>query len=708
MTEKPGKGQRISFGPFQADLAAGELRKAGRRVRLQEQPFQVLAALLERPGEAVTRDELRQRLWPDATFVDFDQGLNTAINKLRDALGDSAANPRFVETLPRRGYRFTYPLDAATAASGSDWRKTALVALVAATAAAIVTLSFRDSESPRPEPPTRRWSFNVRDLQFRVAGEAPVAISPNGRQIAYATKGSLWIRDLDSETSRRLEGTEGMGIYGTPAWSPDSEFIAFHTPERISKIAAAGGPPTTLCELTLKTHPWQRLSWSTDGSSIVFASGSAPRTRLFEVSAQGGAARLLLEDFGGANTTSFLPTPSRRVLLYSRGLYESELVVFSFDSGEQLALGRGALPHYSPSGHVVFQSGLLTRGLWALPFSAEGLRATGKAFPIVRDGRSPSVSNDGTLVYAENTAPRDQLILLDRGGKTLGPAGRPQPFISQPTFSPDGRRIAVKGGEDETGYDIWIHEVDRPMKTRLTTHDGMDLMPVWSPSGERVAFSSDRAGRRNVHAKDVDSDEEAQLLFAASAMGQWPMDWSPDGNHLALERTGDAGAMDLWYLERNIEGDYEAKPIRRNRFIEQSPAFSPDGRFVAFASDRSGRFEVYVCSFPRCTDVTQVSVNGGRQPRWAKKQEGLYFVESNDSMMEAAISTHPRVEVGAPRNLFTSPYLYVPGADGRSWFYDVSDDGERFVVVEPSESAGEGSPALVHVWQNWAAAFAGH
>jgi DNA-binding winged helix-turn-helix (wHTH) protein len=234
--------RRIRFGPYEAELKTAELRRNGRVVRLQEQPFQVLAALLVRAGEVVTREELRERLWPGDSFGDFDQGLNTAINKLREALRDSAANPEFIETLPKRGYRFMHAIEADPTASAGDEIQierqpggkpkflVAITTIFAVTAAGFAVLWIR-RPALEPQLPLRRFTIRRPVPIGTMRHIRLVAVSPNGRHIAIIAdegESKLWIHDLDQQQPRAVEGSEGAL---SPFWSPDSSMIAFTTSE---------------------------------------------------------------------------------------------------------------------------------------------------------------------------------------------------------------------------------------------------------------------------------------------------------------------------------------------------------------------------------------------------------------------------------------------------------------------------------------------
>ena len=340
-------------------------------------------------------------------------------------------------------------------------------------------LLFQWLRGPMPDFPEEvlRFSFSPGNVF------AP-SVSPNGRHIVFAVEeggeSALWVRDLDRETPRKLEGTEGADYTASAGmfWSPDSRFIGFRSGRELRRVPAEGGDPITLCDLPLGTYIGG--SWSPDGARIVFSSGG----QLYEVPARGGAPRLLSEleeseKVSGFARPHFLPfSAGTHGLVYNFGaISDPRLELLDLETGERRELGPGSRPAYSSSGHLVYQSSLVDEkpGLWVLPFSLETLTATGEAFPIVEGGGLPSIARDGTLVYLDRVGSVEgQLVWRDRGGKRLGPIGRPQAgTIRFPTLSPDGSRVAAQDNSSGN-LDIWVHETDRAVATRLTFAAGLE------------------------------------------------------------------------------------------------------------------------------------------------------------------------------------------------------------------------------------------
>jgi eukaryotic-like serine/threonine-protein kinase len=692
--------RRIRFGPYEADLKTAELHKNGRVVRLQEQPFQVLAALLVRPGEVVTREELRERLWPADSFGDFDQGLNTAINKLREALRDSAANPEFIETLPKRGYRFMHAIETDHAASAGDeiqlerrpGRKSkflvAITTIFAITAAGFAILWIRHP-ALEPQLPLRRFTIRRPVPIGTMRHVRLVAVSPNGRHIAIIAdegESKLWIQDLDQQQPRAVEGSEGAL---SPFWSPDSSMIAFTTVGKLKKFPVRGGPVIPLCDL-----PGAHISggsWSPDGGSIVFAAGSP--SSLYSVGATGGTASLLVssemleqQPKGGGWIVQPYFLPAARTVLFAIG---GSLMAWDLKTGQHRTIGPAHnLVSYSPSGHLLYRSGT---DLWAQSFSLKHVRFEGEAFRVARNAIDPSVASDGTLVYRD--AVTEQLVWLDRRGARIGTVGQPAIGLYYPALSPDERGVAVEARDDDENLDVWVSDLLRGTRIRLTSHPAAEIVPAWAPGGDYVAYSSYRSGNTDVFIRSADAGLEETPL-AASAPNERVSDWSRDGQYLAYSLLHPKNGYDLWYLKRNA-GKWEPHPLLQTTFNEKAPKFSPDGRYVAYVSDESGRDELYVRPFPSGGRKWPVSGRGASQVRWSRSGRELFYSEAG-TLIALSVRTGSEFEVGPATRLF-SHAAFTGWQDPN---YDVSPDGQRILLPEKVNTE-----RMIHVVQNWFAEF---
>jgi Tol biopolymer transport system component/predicted Ser/Thr protein kinase len=537
-------------------------------------------------------------------------------------------------------------------------------------------------------------------------GSKPAAISPDGSHIVFVSEEdgerSLWVRALDRETPRKLEGTEGAE---DPFWSPDSQSIGFGTEAELKRIPLSGGEPITLCDLPRAGVPFVGGSWSPDGEQIVYSAN----LELFQVSSRGGTPKLLFEQEEAERERniafvkpSFLPvTESSRGLVYAFGptLSESKLGILDLETGERRELVAGGVPVYSPSGHIVYgESSIGDSGLRALPFSLKTLSATGEAFPIVEIGDDPSVAHDGTLIYYEGTrGGGENLVWRDREGGKQGTIGKEQQRMRNIALSPDGERVAVEGMEADGNRDIWIHDVVRAAKTKLTFDPATDGHPAWSPSGEQITFHSRREAGTGIYTKPADGSGEAVLLTTEHPEARAP-DWSRDGQFLMYwTRQSEDTGNDLWYLKPRASGEgYEPTPYLRTAADERVPVFSPDGRYVAYVSDESGRLEIYVRPFPEGGGKYLVSNNGGTQPRWSRDGKELFYVEE-DKLMAVPVSTDQRFTRGTPKLLFRSSWLRSNYPKQR---YDISADGQRFVLREAVEATLY-TPRVIHVVLNW-------
>ena len=706
----------MQFGPYRLDPETGELWNGGIRLRVPEQPFQVLVALVERPGQLVTREELRDRLWPADTHVDYDHALTTAVKKLRRALHDSPLHPRYIETLPKRGYRFIAPVEngdqapepvaapaddsaGEEAAARLRLQRNLLAGALAAGALGLLVWAARPAP-PAPAAQVRRFSI-LPPGQAEGRG-LRAAVSPDGSMLAWVTpepRSPIWIRPFNQEQPRKLDGTEGADLL---SWSPDSQYLAFAKDTALRKVSAYGGPVTVLCPLSGSIFGGS--AWTPDGTAVMFSTGLPPV--LFEVSAQGGQPAALPDPVvtpaGGGNLDPhFLAVEGRRLLAFAAGGPNAhDLVVRDLDSGAQATLGPGRRPNYS-DGLLLYQADGAEGGLWAMPFDVKELAAAGPSLPVAETGVQPTLSRNGTLVYVDEPRPApQQLALYDRSGERLSFVGRPQDRIATPSFSPDGSRIAYRGLE-QGNYDIWVQSLDDPTRLRISSNLAFDADPLWTPRGDRLVWRADREGIADLYIRSIDGQDQEAVLIAGPG-GERPADWGP-GDRLIYSISGfDAGA-DLWLAQPGSDGGaVQTRPLLDSSFNETTGRLSPDGRYLAYCSDESGVYEVYVRPFGNGGGRPYlVSRSGGCQPRWSGSGEELFFV-SGSTVFAVRTTTQPALAIGPPEPLFqhagvstSSPFVTT---------YDVAPDGETFVLVERLEQARSASVgSVVRVVENWRA-----
>jgi Tol biopolymer transport system component len=594
------------------------------------------------------------------------------------------------------------PLDAVVLPRG---RHRALLALATlAGLAFLATLAIHLSEAPPEAPagPVGRFSFvpeGVAQTTAGLGGPRP-NISPDGKYILYVDetggKSSLWVRALASEFPRRLDQTEG-GIRAF--WSPDSQSIGFGTDTELKRMSLERGIPITLC--AYPAPAFRGGAWSPDGETIVFSSGA----RLYRIPARGGAPELLREDQPGGWDPIFLPsvTPA---LVFTRGTpTDSRLSVLNLETGEAKELRQGDDPGYS-RGYLIHGAGDDRQaGIWAMPFSLETIDATGESFPIDTGGRRPAVSRDGILTYEDYTPQGAGLLTLvwrSRSGEVLGTIGQPQAGnMAGAALSPDGKRVAVIATESGNG-DVWVHDVTRSTKTRLTFASGNEVQPVWSSSGQEIVYSVAEAG---IERKAADGTGDPTVLTQS---GNSP-DLSRDGRYLVYNASGGATVQDIFSVELSADGSAgEPRAFISGPAAQGVPKLSPDGRFLAYVSNESGRFEIYVRPFPDGAGKWQASVEGGGQPRWHSDGKELFFV-NGVTLMAVSVSTDASFTLGQPQRLFDSPDLSRGGGTPN---YDVSADGQRFVTIASLEELQPGAseqsepePPKIRVVLNWQGEF---
>ena len=693
--------------PFDADyeqaIAYGILNEAHEPVTARRSGLPVEIDRIVAKALAKERDQRYQHA--DDLLVD----LRALAEKLKSgrASGLSGRKPptQLEPAASNEGAQSAAPAPAPGAAPGDlGMRRTLRLhqALVGAAVLLAATVSFMHfSEAPTKQL-VSKWSFTPEALPTNYR---PVAMSPNGRHIAYVAGSgaqTLWVRDLDQFAPRRLPQTEGAE---SPFWSPDSEFVAFGAGGALKKISVRGRTAITIC--SLPSTPFWGGAWSANGERVVFSSGGP--ASLFEVSVRGGEAERLFDhtpmSMGpGVTSPHFLPVEAgAEALVFDVGdPTHRVLAVRNLETGEWEALGAGAYPIYSPSGHILYQTNRYETGLWALPFSIKTLKPTGEAFPIADNGGFSSVAEDGTLVSVElrGGGPK-QLVWRDRAGEKLGKIGQPQKDIQYPALSPDDRRVAV-GANDGDNMDVWVHEVERPVKRRLTFDAQSDSRPQWSPSGREITYQSNLGESADIVHRAADGTGDAELLLGTGAVDERPYGWSRDGNYLVYTAQAENN-MDLWYLKRKDGGEgFEPVTFLATPFDESAPNVSPDGRFLAYCSNASGVRQVYVRPFPSGDGQWQVSANGGCQTRWSRDGKELFYVQG-ETLMAVQVTTTPSFVAVSTTPLFSDPHLFFRGFDPVS--YDVSADG-RFVLTDSVENT-KAEPPSINVVENWYEEFRG-
>jgi Tol biopolymer transport system component/DNA-binding winged helix-turn-helix (wHTH) protein len=687
MVETARQLRLLRFGDFEADLRSGELRKGGVRLKFGGQPFQVLSILLEQPGEVVTREELQKRLWPE-TFVDVDHNLNTAINKVREVLGDSAESPRFVETVPRRGYRFIGALEtqvppaagtgiepvitvepARGSGSRRKWLKVAAGALSISAVALATVIAYRWHPEQRP-----REQAALTAVPFTALPEEAIspAFSPDGSRIAFAWNGDLargvkgfdlYVKALGSETLLRLTQHPSESI--SPVWSPDGRQIAFQRlsggDSGIYVVPALGGPerklhPTQVPSSNLNWFSWHSLaliSWSPDGQWIAY-SDVAPG-----------------EEYG-------------RIYLLSTETLESKQVPAS-----PKCVGEG-LPAFSHNGEYL--------AYWC--FLSENGEAVLQSLPI-RGGQPKTIPLSQAFPSGLTWSADDQKLIYSLFSAANGnlTSGLAQVTVAngsrnQLAFAGSAMLPAVSARNGELAYsslssslNIWRKDLLHPESPAI------ELMPSsraqfdaqYSPDGKRIAFASLRSGIQGVWIGDDDGSNLMQISNPHDESGS--PQWSPDGNKIAF----DSRPRDRW--EIYIADVAEGKPRKLVTNIAGAirPHWSRDGKWIYFRSNGPGRTGVYRCPASGGEAIALSEETDGLNPQESFDGKTVYFADSSARTLLRKVSlgalpgTPSKGGDGLPR---------VSNAGG----WTVSQGGIYFVPAEAPRSLSYFDFATKKIW----------
>jgi Tol biopolymer transport system component len=575
------------------------------------------------------------------------------------------------------------PADAEAPAPGP--RRTAWIAAMLLVVAAAAGAAGWYLKPPGATLPLRKALLIIEDLD---AGyRQPPALSPDGRRIVYSSNGRLWIRDLDQLDARELPGAEEGR---SPFWSPDSTQVAFGAKGKIWRSAVSGGQALVVCD---QKGDYDGGAWTADGT-IVFVPRTGP---MYKVPALGGDPEVLLELDVERESDFHKPhaLPGGRGLLFAVHRTEGTDTLAVLADGKrkvllQLKGQRLDHPAYSPSGHLLYRRTGTNSGVWAVPFSLSRLEMSGEPFLIAPGGDVPTVAYDGTLAFVQSDRfGLRQLVRVDRSGRIIEPIGQPQNLLAFPSVSPDGHRVAVAAFEAEN-LDIWIHDVVRGTRTRLT-FDPLDENPsAWRPGSDQVAFW--RAGKGIWVKRSDGTGEESQI----AELGANPS-FTPDGRMMIYHQRP-RGPGDL--MTKAAEGGQKPAVFLSTDANEADPAISPDGRYVAYESDDSGRDEVYLKQFPGGEGKWQVSVAGGRWPVWSRQGKELYYQGEDDALFAVAVEERPTLTLGNPRKLFGADEAGVHLGGAR--FYDVAPDG-TFVMIQSIK--GSGVHEGITLVQNWFAEF---
>ena len=626
----------IRFGPFEADLAARELRKNGVRLKLQDQPFRVLQALLEKPGEVVTRDQLQERIWGEDTYVDFDKSLSAAVGKVREALGDSRTRPRLIETVPKVGYRFIGEIDAPameaeSGPSAPNDEKSKLWVIWASGAALLSVLVavgahvWRGS-SDQPQAPVIA-SAPVQLTSYPGEERQP-AFSPNGDQVAFTRREAgredydVWVKFIGEEQALQLTSTQAQEM--SPAWSPDASTIAFlrHKADGLADvvlISPHGDAERTIAAIHSRAPLLaSTLDWSPDGTRLLtyqrFDSGA--EAGIFAISVESGTMERLLD--GSARTPSY--SPDGKTIAFLLGNSEPELALMPSEGGSVRKLGYR----------------IRSRGRAPIPWTADG---------------AGLIEGHPLSIYPLS------------GGDPI-PLPSVGPDAMEPAVSAAAARLAYSA-RPAFGMTTWLMDAQAPaapLREFAPTSRG-NGNPQFSHDGRRVVFSSSRAGDLAVWVANLDGTNLRPLT--SGPIGGTPR-WSPDASEVVYDgpESGTSGI----YAVPSFGG--ASRRITNNPASDNVPSYSNDGKWIYFASDRSGEWQTYRVAVEgeeqRPDSVQQMTQGGGYAA--FESPDGLYLYYAKKRILA----------VGEPNELWRAP---VEGGD------------EEVVIAD-----------LYSSWSNWALA----
>lgn len=696
------------FGPFRFEPAQG-LRREGVDVPLPPRALGVLAALLERAGSVVSKQTLMDTTWRE-TFV-TEASLLEAIRLLREAFGDDRQNPTYIQTVHRRGYRFIAPVLAEAAvvaeapfdsvqgrkapafrteeksdrnhrtdenhrtegqgfSSGqspfyerAEWGPLlagSLAAVAAMVGVAIIFALF--GQRAAPPRPTLRFTITLPQDAVIDPLRGSVAISSDGSRLVYAAihhgRPRLFLRTIDRDEPTLIDGSDEAS---DPFFSPDGEWIGFFAHGSLKKLRVEGGRPIALTA----ARAGGGATWLPDGTIIFGGGPGGGLARVSDSGSEGSEPVVLARPEAGSRELRYgwpdaLPD-GRTVLFTSVSLGDSQVMALDLDTGlRHVVADAAAYGRYSPTGHLVFER----RGrLEAAPFSLRDRAITSTPRPILRDvstGRAAdgprfAFSPSGSLVYIPNQSldGDDRLHWLDASGR-LEPIPLPPAPLESVEMAADLSKLAFVVDGDR-GPDLWLGDLTRGSVSRIDL-DGSGVGPTWRPNGLEIAFAYSKAGPFNIFVRPADGVGPIESLLT-SPWNQLPTSWSPDGRRLAFTEYNPLTGADIWMVDVETR---ERIPIVRSLFDESQARFSPDGRWLAYMSNDSGRWEVFVRPADGTGARVQVSTLGGAWPCWSADGRALYFSSANQTLV-AALRPGAALSISAPLALTARDDLQLAG-----------------------------------------------
>jgi serine/threonine protein kinase len=551
-------------------------------------------------------------------------------------------------------------------------------------------------KQPEPRQVIRLTHNLTEDQQLTNFLTHILAVSPDGKQFAYSTSNGLFLRPMGGWDARRISSANESTL--TPFFSPDGQWVGYwsQTDKKLKKVSVNEGTPIRLCDVLNVLG----ASWGAD-DTIVYVEAAKG---IMRISASGGTPEMLI---GAENEAFYHPRllPDGKCVLFTLGTNEGyKIVVQSLKSGKREVLFAGDCACYLPTGHIVYA---LENIIYAVPFNLDTLQA-GTSVQMVKDlfrygviyAPQYAVSDSGALVYMPKAIDAAvagcTLMWVNRDGKEEKLKFSADSYC-HPRISPDGERIALvidKGGIGN----IWIYNLVSGIPTRLTADAFSDVSPLWTPNNQRIVFASNRSENFVICSIAADGAGKVEQLLPMKSC--FLSSWADKGKNLIL--TYVENGMDIGALP--MEGDRSLKSLLHDKHNEAHPTISPNGRFIAYASDESGQFEVYVRPYPELDKKWTVSTGGGANPLWSPNGRELFY-RSRESVMAASVKTDPTFKFKAPKPLFRDAYVsagfVARGFEQHPW--DIHPNGKHFLMmkeVEPKASAAVG-PRKINVVLNW-------
>ena len=707
---------QYEFGPFRFDTRERLLARDGESVSLTPKAFDLLLALVERHGHLVEKEELFQVVWPD-TMVE-ESNLSSNIALIRKALNDGENGLKFIETVPKRGYRFVAEVHAVQAdvevqqlseeaatlvdetivpvvntapavevrlTKRSGWRDH--IAWVIAGVAVLAALALGVAYVRRPMLETAPMRLSITPPEKATSFDWPT-ISPDGRTLAFIAaeggKTQLWVRPLNATTAKSLGDANHGNAGAPPFWSPDSRFLAFVSDGKLKKIALAGGAAEPLCDVS----DFRGGTWNQEGV-ILFGESNREIKR---VSANGGAATTVIKIDTAQRLRGPVFLPDGRHFVYQRSPYQSAkggTWLASLEDGESrhlldsggVTIGVVSDPIAPHEGQLVFiqQGGLSAQ---AFDFrrnqvAGEPVRIAASVATNTTGNAKFSVARNGTLALLESRGDA-QFSWVDRTGKRLETVGQPGRWLGF-KVSPDAQRLMAERLEGSSqNADLRLLDLARGTDTRFTFDPAHNNRPIWSPDGSRIAWASNREGEQNLYQKATSGAGQDELLLR-SAYQKIAQDWSADGRFLLYQEINSQTNGDLWVLP--LEGERKPWVWLNTPFSENVGQFAPDGKWIAYQSNESGRNEVYVQAFvpgaPASGVKWQLSTKGGTNPTWRRDGRELYFISAaENNLMAVEVTLGAEVKAGTPRELFSLRTLRAGSINSG---LSMTGDGQRFL-----------------------------